>query len=203
MTSQPVRLAACAALLLLTGACSQSAPPTGAQQSPPAAAAAPAAAGAAPASPYEITATIRELMDSTVDPSADALWDAVSIVTTKKGEEEHKPRTDEDWKAVRRAAITLMESMNLVVMEGRHAAPPGTPPGEGELSPAQIDQRIAANRGALIGFAKELRASAAKALVAIDKKDASALLDAGGDIDEACEVCHVTFWYPNQKVPAN
>jgi hypothetical protein len=200
MTSQPVRLAACAALLLLTGACSQSAPPA-AQQSPPATAA-PAAAPAAD-SPFEITATIRELMDSTVDPSADALWDAVSVVSTRKGEEEHKPRTDEEWKAVRRAAVTLMESMNLVVMEGRHAAPPGTAPGEGELTPDQIDQKVAANRAALVGFAKGLRASAAKALVAIDKKDAGALLDAGGDIDEACEVCHVTFWYPNQKVPSN
>jgi hypothetical protein len=93
--------------------------------------------------------------------------------------------------------------MNLVVMEGRHAAPPGTAPGEGELTPAEIDQRIGANRAALVGFAKGLRVSAAKALVAIDKKDAAALLDAGGDIDEACEVCHVTFWYPNQKVPTN
>ena len=200
MTSQPVRLAACTALLLLMGACSQSTPPV-AQQSPPAAAA--PAAGPAADSPFEITATIRELMDSTVDPSADALWDAVSVVSTRKGEEEHKPRTDEEWKAVRRAAVTLMESMNLVVMEGRRAAPPGTVPGEGELTPDQIDQKIAANRAALVGFAKGLRATAAKALVAIDKKDPSALLDAGGDIDEACEVCHVTFWYPNQKVPTN
>jgi cytochrome c556 len=71
----------------------------------------------------------------------------------------------------------------------------------GELSPAEIDQHIDANRGALIGFAKALRATARTALTAIDKKDVQGLFKAGSDIDEACEACHVTFWYPNQKVP--
>jgi len=140
-------------------------------------------------------------MDSTVDPAADGLWDSVAIIYTKKGIEDHRPHTDEEWKAVRRHAVTLIESMNLVVMEGRHVALPGTPVGEGELTPDQADQKIAANRAALVQFARALGDSAQKALQAIDKKDANALLEAGGDIDEACEVCHVTFWYPNQKIP--
>src|SRR5262249_22452516 len=114
---------------------------------------------------------------------------------------EHKPRTAEEWLDVRRKAITLMESMNLVVMDGRHAAPPGTQPNEGELTPAQIDEQLAANHAAFVGFAHGLRAAAQKALTAIDNKDTGALLEAGGDIDEACEACHVTFWYPNQKLP--
>ncbi len=152
-------------------------------------------------SSFEITATIRELMDSTVDPSADGLWDAVAVTSTRKGVDEHQPKTDEDWAAVRRHAVTLMESMNLVVMNGRHAAPPGTKAAEGELTSDEIDQKIAANREALVGFAKGLRATAAKALTAVDKKDVQGLFEAGGDIDEACEACHVFFWYPNQKVP--
>jgi cytochrome c556 len=35
-----------------------------------------------------------------------------------------------------------------------------------------------------------------KALAAIDKKDADALSDAGETIDEACEQCHLKYWYP-------
>jgi hypothetical protein len=153
-------------------------------------------------SPFIITATIKELMDSTVDPAADGLWDSVAVVSTKKEVEERQPRTDEEWKAVRRHAITLIEAMNLVVMEGRLAAPPGTKPNEGELAPEQIDQRIAASRPAFVQLAHVTRAAAVKALEAIDKRDAAALLQIGGDIDEACEVCHVTYWYPNQKIPA-
>lgn len=152
-------------------------------------------------SPFEITATLRELMDSIVDPAADGLWDSVAVTTTRKGVEEKQPKTDEEWAAVRRQAVSLMESMNLVVMKGRHAAPPGTPAALGELTPDEIDQHIDANRSALVGFAKALRASAQKALTAIDKKDARGLLEAGSAIDEACEACHVTFWYPNAKVP--
>lgn len=186
-----------AAQLLALAACSQSA-------SPPAARAVSDAvkgANSAGESPFEITATIRELMDSTVDPAADALWDSVAVTSTGKGVEETQPKTAEDWAALRRHAVTLMESMNLVVMQGRHAAPPGTKAAEGELSSAEIDQHIDANRGALVGFAKVLRASARKALTAIDRKDVQGLFEAGSNIDAACEACHVTFWYPNQKVP--
>jgi hypothetical protein len=192
---------AVAALLLALAACSQSTPPPFAQ-AVSGAVMGPSSGGETPhESPFEITATIRELMSSTVDPAADGLWDSVAVTSTSKGVEETKPKTDEDWAAVRRDAVTLMESMNLVVMKGRHAAPPGTKAALGELSPAEIEQHIDANRGALIGFAKALRATAGKALTAIDKKDVQGLFEAGSEIDEACEACHVTFWYPNSPAP--
>lgn len=152
-------------------------------------------------SPFIATATIKELMDSTIDPSADALWDSVAVVNSLSGEQERKPRTPEEWLAVRRHAITLIEATNLLVIDGRHAAPAGTLPGAGELTPQQIDQRIASDRAAFVQFAHGLHATAIKALDAIDKKDSEGLLQAGGDIDAACEACHVTYWYPNQKVP--
>jgi cytochrome c556 len=88
------------------------------------------------------------------------------------------------------------------MMTGRHAAPPGTQPGAGELSPNEIDQRIASSRDAFVQFAQGLRLTATKALNAIDHKDSEALLQAGGDIDEACEACHVTYWYPDQHLYA-
>jgi cytochrome c556 len=163
---------------------------------------APPAVATAADSPFIITATIKELMDSTVDPAADALWDAVSVRYTLKGVDDRKPRTDEEWKAVRRQAMTLIEATNLVVMEGRHAAPPGTKPGLGELTPEEIDQRIAMSRAAFVQFAHGLRASTLKALQAIDAKDAAGLFEVGGEIDTACEACHVTYWYPNQGAAA-
>jgi hypothetical protein len=38
-------------------------------------------------------------------------------------------------------------------------------------------------------------------LAAIDAKDPAALVKAGGTLDEICESCHLTFWYPNQVIP--
>ena len=164
-------------------------------------AAAPATSAAVQNSPFIITATIRELMDSTIDPAADDLWNSVAFVASKGGMQEKKPHTDEEWKAVRRRAITLVEATNLLVMGGRHAAPPDTQPGTGELAPAEIDRRIAVTRPAFLGFVHGLQATAMKALKAIDRKDSEGLFQAGGEIDAACEACHVTYWYPDQKVP--
>ena len=31
------------------------------------------------------------------------------------------------------------------------------------------------------------------------KKDVKALFDASGDLDEACEACHLEYWYPGDK----
>jgi hypothetical protein len=200
MAMSKFRAAATAYVLTLLTACSQGNAPTPPPNPPPASQTPPEAEAAKTAdSPLVITATIKELMDSTVDPSADGLWDSVAVVASRKGVDDRQPRTDEEWKAVRRHAITLIEATNLIVMEGRHAAPQGTRPGEGELAPEEIDRRIAASRPAFVQFAHGLRATAVKALEAIDRKDAAALLQVGGDIDEACEACHVTYWYPNQR----
>ena len=38
-------------------------------------------------------------------------------------------------------------------------------------------------------------------LTAIDGRNIQGMLDAGERIDEVCEACHSTFWYPNQVIP--
>jgi hypothetical protein len=185
------------ALLCTTGlvACSN-----GAKGESAAAATAPAAASTPKqeAGPVAVV-TLKELMDSTIDPAADSLWEAVAVTSTKEGVDYHQPRTAEEWAAVRRHAVTLIEAMNLVVMPGRHAAPAGTKPGLGELEPAQIEQRVSDQRALFVSFAKALQGTAQQALTAIDQKDIDGMVKTGGDIDAACEVCHVTFWYPNQQ----
>ncbi len=94
--------------------------------------AAPAAAAAKPAETaaveFRTTATIKDIMDSVVDPSADYLWDSVATIVTKKGTEERRPRTDEDWKHVRRRAIAMIEATNLLIMDGRSSRKPAKSP---------------------------------------------------------------------------
>lgn len=145
---------------------------------------------------YDAQITIRELMDAEVDPSADALWDAVTFNATLAGATAERPHTAEQWQALRRRALTLVESTNLIVMEGRQIAPPDTPVALGELAPRESQRRLDANRAAFIGFAQALRGVSLEALDAIDARDAQRLFDVGGKIDQACEACHLVYWYP-------
>ena len=147
-------------------------------------------AGPAPA------ATLKELMGSTVDPAADAIWDSVAVVATRSGVEHREPHNAEEWAALRRQAITLIEACNLIALPGRHAAPEGTQPGLGELDPRQIEQKMARQRAVFVSFAKALQVTAQQTLEAIDRRDTAGVMTAGGHIDEACEACHVVFWYP-------
>jgi hypothetical protein len=161
--------------------------------------AAPAVAKlSAPAPDLRITGTIKDIMDSIVDPSADYLWDSVATIVTRKGTEERRPRTDEDWKNVRRRAIELIEAPNLLMMEGRKVAKPGEKsenPGI-ELGPEQIQEILDGDRATFVQRAHALQDAAKEALAAIDKKDVDALSNAGETIDEACEQCHLKYWYP-------
>ena len=64
---------------------------------------------------YRLDATIKDIMDSFVDPSADYIWDAVSTTMTASGSVEKYPRTDEEWRELRRRAIQIMEGANLLL----------------------------------------------------------------------------------------
>jgi ABC-type glycerol-3-phosphate transport system substrate-binding protein len=168
--------------LLVAAACSAPAPAPAAKKEPP----------------FRKTATIKDIMDSMVDPSADFLWESVATIVTRKGTEERRPRTDDEWKAVRRAAITLVEATNLLIMDGRAVAKPGEKsenPGI-ELSPEAIRRVMDEDPDTLVKLAGALHDAGMKALAAIDAKNADALSDAGEVIDNACETCHLKYWYP-------
>ena len=154
----------------------------------------------ADANGYIPEATVAEIMESIVMPSAQAVWDAVGVNVTDKGTVETKPETDEQWATLRAMAITLVESSNLLVVPGRHAAPPGTvsQDPEAELTPEKIDALLVKDRGAWIAHTQVLHEAAMEALRAIDAKNIDAISEAGGTIDAACESCHLQFWYPEQ-----
>ena len=146
---------------------------------------------------------IQDIMASMIDPAADHLWESVATVATEKGVEDKRPKTDEDWKAVRSQAVILAEAANLLIVEGRPVAKEGailedhgTP---GNLTAAESEQAIAADRESFVGFAEALRDVGVTMLTAADKKDAQALFDAGYPLDQVCEACHLKFWYPGAK----
>jgi hypothetical protein len=184
-----LRLALICVLVLFAGSCAQPA-----EQATP----------KADATEYRTTATVKDIMDSIVDPGADFLWNAVSTVVSAKGVEDRKPRTDEEWKEVRRHAIMLLEASNLLQIPGRHVAQPGEKADDPkvELSPEKIEELINKDRAAWNKFAVGLHEATMASFKAIEAKDPEMLLDTGDQIDTACENCHKQYWYPDEDKPA-
>jgi len=145
--------------------------------------------------------TVIEIMESIVMPTAQKIWDAVGVDVTAQGQIEKKPQNDEEWAELRAAAVTLAEATNALIVPGRHAAPPGTKSlnPDSELEPAQIEDMLNKQRPAWVAHATVLHATAMQAIKAIDDRNIDAISEVGGSIDEACESCHLQFWYPNQK----
>jgi cytochrome c556 len=156
-----------------------------------------------PEAEYRTTATVKDIMDSLVDPGSDYIWDAVETVVSAKGIQEKAPHTDEEWKEVRRHAIMLLEATNLLQIPGRHVAKAGEKADDPkvELAPDQIEEKIGKDRGAWIKYAHGLHDATMEAFKAIEAKDSEGLLNAGDGIDNACEKCHLEYWYPNEKKP--
>src|SRR5579871_1510957 len=99
------------------------------------------------------------------------------------------------------AAPRLIEGGNLLMMPGREAAAAGVrseAPGV-ELEPAEITALIKKKRKSFDAFARALQAIGSQALRAIEAKDTDALIEVGGRMEEVCESCHKTFWYPQKQ----
>jgi hypothetical protein len=153
-----------------------------------------------PDSHFHLTASIRDLMEAEIDPSADFLWASVASVSSAAGFVDRQPRTDEEWAEVRRKALTLVEATNLLVMPGRRVSAVYVPSrAPGELDSTKAQERLDASREVFEGFAGFLREAGLVALKAIDAKSPDDLFEAGGTIDVACETCHLTYWYPDQE----
>src|SRR4030095_5588152 len=166
----------------------------------------PPAPAAPPASPVVPVGTIKEIMKGIVDPSSAAIWDAVGTESGPKGVVEKAPKTDEEWAKVEGNALVLAEVANLLKMEGRHVARPEqastkSQPDAPELTPVQIEEKINKDRAAWDKKADALQQTAVKAIAAARAHDKDGVLNVGEEIDNACESCHLIYWYPDEKAP--
>ena len=140
-------------------------------------------------------------MLSMVDPKADAIWNSVATIVTLEGTEEKRPRTEEDWVALRHDAITLVEATNLLLIGGRQVAKPGVKsenPGI-ELEPEEIQARIAQDPETWKKMVHGLHDASMVMLDAVDARNVDMLFDNGGNLDAACESCHRQYWYPDPE----
>ena len=131
----------------------------------------PAGDSEAPPSPFKAVASVEVLMHEIVYPNAEVVWDAVGTIITAEGTNEIRPGSQEEWDAVARSALTVAEAGNLLMLEGR-----------------------AQDSGEWMERAAALIDAATLAIDAAHEHDPEALFDVGGQIYEACNACHESYW---------
>ncbi len=147
--------------------------------------------------------SVKELMRDMIDPASDYIFDSVSTVETKAGVVEHMPTTDADWNKIRAGAVMIAEGVYLLKVPR-----PFTPPGEdnnstgedaSELSAAQIKAKLEHDPVLWNAKIEALRNVGLQVLDIVKRRDAKEMWDAAENLDEACETCHLEYWYPGQK----
>lgn len=142
-------------------------------------------------------ASLSEIMATIVMPSADTLWTAVAVDVTAAGTVLTAPETEADWQRIRAGAADLVAVTDKLLNENlpiSNAEPVEPPPGE--LGPQQIAELRKENWAAWSAHVLVLQGVAQSALKMVDAKDTEGLSEVGGALDEACESCHLQFWYP-------
>lgn len=125
----------------------------------------------APQPTFKPMASIKQLMEATIVPSSEVLFDAVGTIVSSDGVEEIAPKSDEEWATVRHNALTLAESGNLLMIGDR-----------------------ARDKGEWIRMSRALVDVGMAALKAAEAKNPEALFEAGGQVYEVCQQCHNRYW---------
>ena len=155
------------------------------------------AGGAETAAVVASDKSLSEIMTTIVTPSSDVIWNAVVFDVTAEGETLTGPASAEQWNIVRASAENLVAASAKLLSEKlpiRLVEPAETPPGE--LNSQQIADLRAANWQAWTAHVNLLHAAGTNALSMIDARDVKGLSDVGNSLYEACDSCHMKFWYP-------
>jgi hypothetical protein len=147
--------------------------------------------------------SVKELMRDFIDPIADNVFDAVSVIITKGREQNKAPRTDADWQRIQMGGVGIAESAALLRIR-RPFAPAGdlnnsVGPEAVELAPAQITAKVEKDPVEWNARVEALRNVGLEVIDIVKRRDVQELWDAGQNLDEACENCHKSYWYPGEN----
>jgi len=134
-----------------------------------------AATGGAPVDPVKLP--MQEFMAHVMQFAGQNVWKWQGFVTDEKGEHDLSPKTEKDWEDAESASLTLAEVTNMLLTADRRVDDP------------RWDAAVA-----------NVRNVAMKEAAAAQKKDYDAYFAAGGELDGACESCHIHF-APNYSAP--
>jgi len=162
-----------AIMLLALAACSKSgdtAAQNGAANQAATATATTTASAGGDDAPYYTKLPLNEFMPHVMQYAGDGIWKRQGFISDRTGEHSLFPKNDEEWEEAESGSLTLAEITNVLLLPGRRVDDP------------EWDK-------AVIG----VRKVALEAAAAAEKHDKEAFFKAGGDLDVACDVCHVRF----------
>ena len=132
-------------------------------------------------------ASIKQLMLDVIHPSSNDI-----LLAIYRG----GPKDEKEWAAVRRSALTLAESGNLLMLPGRAPAQ-GVPCAPAESGNASRGAPLCAGSSNdpadWVKDAKLLVDAGGAAYKAAQAKDANALAALAGTIDASCTTCHKRY----------
>jgi hypothetical protein len=120
--------------------------------------------------PFKAVVETKALMDDVMERQADIVWQSVGTIVTAEGVEERRPRTEDDWIAVKAAAVNLTETGNLLMLPSR----------------AQDGDRWMQN-------VQKMMAQGERMIAAIDRKNTQEMFDVGSDLYDTCTNCHMHY----------
>jgi hypothetical protein len=115
-------------------------------------------------------ASIKQIMNGIVMPGATVIYKAVGSTSTASGVEEIAPKNDKEWAAVGDSAAALVESGNLLLLDGR-----------------------ALDKGDWVKMTREFIDAGKAVLKAAAAKDVNGILITGGDLNAVCDSCHAKY----------
>jgi hypothetical protein len=147
--------------------------------------------------------SVKELMRDMIDPASDYVFDSIGTIITKGRRVEVAPKTDADWDKIRVGAVMMAEGAYLLKVP-RPFAPPGdennsSGPEPEELSPAQIKTKLEHDPVLWNAKIEALRNVGLEVMDIVRRRDVNELWDACDNLDQACESCHLEFWYPGER----
>lgn len=143
------------------------------------------------------------LMKAVVAPQAQVLWDVGNKAFDDEGNASVAKITAADWsklsgaaQKMKAASVAMADASKIVVAPpGQKLQDEGSP---GQATSRQIQAYIDANPKDFADHARKLADVSDAFLKAAASKDAKTLGEASASLDEACEACHVKYWYPDQ-----
>jgi hypothetical protein len=147
--------------------------------------------------------SVKDLMEYMIDPASDYVFDSVKTIVQPDGKVvEIVPKTDDDWKKLQVGAVTMLEGIYLLKVQ-RPFAPAGdlnnsVGPDANELSPTEITAKVQKDPVEWNARIEALRNVGLQVLDIVKRKNTQELWDASENLDEACENCHKSYWYPKE-----
>jgi hypothetical protein len=120
--------------------------------------------------PYYTDLPMKQFMNDVVSHGAFEIWKRQGYVSDENGLRSLFPKNDQEWKEAENAALSMAEISNLLLIPGRRVE-------EQTWTDGAIDIRKAALKIAAVARTKN--------------KDA--FMEAGVQLDEACEACHKRY----------